>query len=123
MADGLRVEVKGADTLARTLNAAARDLQDYSAVNRRAGEVLARTAAGRAPRRSGRLAATTAVISADDRGAEVGSGVPYGRFQDLGTRWVRPTYYLSGALGQAEGAVTDVYSVAVDRTVGKVRGE
>lgn len=123
MAEGLRIEVKGADTLHRTLDAAARDLQDYSAVNRRAGEVLARTASARAPRRTGRLASQTGVIRADDRGVEVGSTVTYGRFQDLGTRYVRPTYYLSGALGQAEGAVTDVYSVAVDRTIGKVRGQ
>jgi hypothetical protein len=123
MGDGLQIEVLGADTLASTLDAAARDLADYTDQNRRAGEVAARTAAGRAPRRTGRLAGSVRVLSADRAGAEVGTTVAYGRFQDLGTRFVRPTYYLSGTLGQAEGAITAVYETAVDQTLGKVRGQ
>lgn len=123
MAEGLRIEVLGADTLDRTLDAAARDLADYTPQNRRAGEVAARTAAGRAPRLTGRLAGSVRVLSADRSGAEVGTPVTYGRFQDLGTRYVRPTYYLSGALGQAESAITAVYEAAVDQTLGKVRGQ
>jgi Bacteriophage HK97-gp10, putative tail-component len=121
MPDGLRIEVKGADTLRSTLGAAARDLNSMTATNQRAGEVLARTVQARAPRRTGRLASSVSV-RADDRGVEVGTPIAYGRFQDLGTRFVRPTYYLSGALAQAEGTVVDVYEVAVDRAVGKVRG-
>ena len=121
MAGGLQIKVEGADTLSRTLGAAARDLQTMTAANRQAGEVLARAVQGRAPRRTGRLAAGT-TVRADNAGVEVGTSVPYGRFQDLGTRFVRPTYYLSGALGQAEGTVTDVYDKAVDDAVGKVRG-
>jgi hypothetical protein len=121
MAGGLRVEVKGADTLGATLGAAARDLQSMTPANQRAGQVVARVVQARAPRRTGRLAASTSV-RADNAGVEVTSGVPYARFMDAGTRFVRATYYLSGALEQAEGAVLDVYEKSVDDALGKVRG-
>ena len=123
MADGLRVEVLGADTLGRTLDGAAHDLADMSETNRRAGSLLAQQAAGKAPRRTGRLAGSIRVTDVGANGASVGTTVGYGPFQEFGTRYVRATYFLTGTLAHDEGPVIDLYERSIDRTIGKVRGQ
>jgi HK97 gp10 family phage protein len=121
MADGVRVEVLGADTLARTLSSAARELQQMTPVNRQAGDILARNAASGAPRRTGRLAGSIRV-TANAEGAEVTAGAPYAPFQEFGTRYVRATYFLSQAAAR-DDQVVDVYDRAVDKIISSVRGQ
>lgn len=123
MPDGLRVEVLGADTLARTLDGAAHDLADMSDANRKAGQLLAQHAAGSAPRRTGRLAGSIRVTDVGKGGVSVGSTVKYGPFQEFGTRYVRATYFLTGTLARDDGPVIDVYETAIDRTLAQVRGQ
>lgn len=123
MADGLRVEVLGADTLARTLDGAARDLADMSEANRKAGDLLARDAAGRAPHRTGRLGGSIRVTAVGAGGVTVGAAAPYAPFQEFGTRYVRATYFLTGTLAHDEGPVIDVYETAVDHALMQVRGQ
>lgn len=123
MADGLRVEVLGADTLARTLDGAAHDLGDMSDANRKAGQLLAQHAAGSAPRRTGRLAGSIRVTEVGKDGVSVGASAPYAPFQEFGTRYVRATYFLTGTLARDDGPVIDVYETAIDRTLAQVRGQ
>jgi hypothetical protein len=54
---------------------------------RDAGRITARGVSG-IPIRTGRLAASIEVLSADDYGFEVGSRVPYARFVFQGTKYV-----------------------------------
>jgi HK97 gp10 family phage protein len=123
MADGLRVEVLGADSLARTLGVAAHELDDMSDANHAAGALLVRDAAGRAPRRTGRLAGSIRVTEAGKSGVTIRAGAPYGPFQEFGTRYVRATYFLTGTLAHDEGPVVDVYAASVDHALGQVRGQ
>ena len=119
MADGVRVEVKGADNLARTLNAAGAEIANMQGANADAGRVLAASAQSRAPRRTGRLAGSVRSSVTRD-GVEVVAGATYAGFQNWGTRHNRPTYFLTGAL---DTAVEPIYETAVDTAISKVRGE
>lgn len=123
MPDGLRVELLGADILARTLDHAGRDLGDMTDANRQAGKILAQHAAARAPRHTGRLAVSIRVTEVGKGGVAVGSTLHYGPFQEFGTRYVRATYFLTGTLAQDEGPVIDAYDNAVDRSIGQVKGQ
>lgn len=113
------VKVQGADTLARTLDAAAADLDDLTDANRAAGEMVRNEAAGRAPRKTGALAASLRVEAGPQR-ALITAGVRYAGFQEYGTRYVSPKYYLQGALADAD--VEEPYYQAADAALGKVRG-
>jgi HK97 gp10 family phage protein len=118
MADGVRFEVKGADTLDRTLHAAAADLQNMQGANVEAGRVLAASAQSRAPRRTGRLAGSIR-STATATSVEVTAGTRYAGFVNFGTRHNRPTYFLTGAL---DTAVEPIYAKAVDQAIAQVRG-
>jgi HK97 gp10 family phage protein len=119
MADGVKVEVKGADRLASTLNSAAKQLLDQTEANQAAGQELMQTAMGRAPRRTGRLAGSIHTLRADRVTVQVGSSVRYAGFQNYGTSRNRPTYFLTGAL---EALTTDVYVDYADQVLSTVKG-
>jgi HK97 gp10 family phage protein len=119
MAAGVTVEVKGADRLASTLNAAATKLLNQTPANVAAGKELVATAMGRAPRRTGRLAGSITTLRADRVGVQVGSGVRYASYQNYGTRHNRPTYFLTGAL---DALTTDIYVEYADKVMGTVKG-
>jgi phage gpG-like protein len=116
---GVKVEVKGADRLSRTLNAAARQLLDQTPANRAAGQELMATAMGRAPRRTGRLAGSITTLRADRVEVQVGSTVSYGSYQNYGTRHNRATYFLTGAL---DSLTTDAYADYADEVLATVKG-
>ena len=123
MPDGLRVQLLGGDHLAATAAAAARDLDDLSGASRQAGAQLARAAAAAAPRRTGALAGSVRAVDAGPAGVTVQTGVRYATYVEFGTRWTRPTYFLTRTLtGQAD-PVTDTYAAAVDHAVAKVKGQ
>lgn len=119
MADGIQVQVQGAEQLSRTLNAAARQLQDQRPANLDAGQQLMRTAMGKAPRRTGRLRGSITTLRADQVQVQVGSTVRYAGYQNYGTRHNRPTYFLTGALGQLTLEPYDKYA---DKVMGTVKG-
>jgi HK97 gp10 family phage protein len=119
MSDGVRVEVKGAQELGRTLNDAADSLLDMTPANTAAGLQVARSAAARAPRRTGRLRGSLRPLRIDRAGVQVGSSAPYAAYQEYGTRHVRAHYFLTGALSEL---TTDPYADYVDKTLQKVRG-
>jgi phage gpG-like protein len=119
VADGVTVEVKGAERLASTLNAAAAKLLDQTPANRAAGEELQVHGMARAPRRTGRLAASIVVLGADRVEVSIGSNLRYAGFQNYGTRHNRPTWFLTGAL---DVMTTDVYADYADKVMGTVKG-
>lgn len=119
MADGIRVEVQGADRLASTLKGAATQLLDQTPANRAAGAQLQAQAMAKAPRRTGRLASSITVLGADRVEVQVGSTLRYAGFQNYGTRHNRPTYFLTGAL---DAMTTDVYADYADQVMATVKG-
>lgn len=117
------VEVRGADTLARTLRTAADEITHLDAAHQAAGAAVAAKARPRTRRQTGRLAASwTTRVTAD--GAEVGSPVHYAGVQEYG--WaahnITPSRALTGGLGDATDDVARIYFTAVDTAIGKVRG-
>jgi phage gpG-like protein len=117
------VEVRGADTLARTLRTAADEIAHMTAAHQAAGAAVAAKARPRTRRKTGRLAASwTTRVTVD--GAEVGSSVPYAGVQEYG--WaahnISPSRALTGGLGDATDQVERIYFDAVDGAIGKVRG-
>jgi HK97 gp10 family phage protein len=116
---GIQVQVKGAEQLARTLNAAARKLMDQRPANLAAGQDLMKSAMAKAPKRTGRLRGSITVLRNDQVQVQVGSSVRYAGFQNYGTRHNRPTYFLTGALGQL---TTEPYDRYADKVMGTVKG-
>jgi hypothetical protein len=121
-----KVTIDGADTLQRTMSAAARDLSDWSEVNAAASARLAKDAASRAPRRSGRLAASIRPAS-DRRGGLVsagGGGVAYAKVQEYG--WaghnIAAQPYMRPALDDDRGELVAMYADRVDSIIGQIKG-
>jgi len=118
MASG--VQVIGADRLAATMGAAGRALADMTEVNRRTAVRMADTSRARAPRRTGRLAASTRPI-ADRRQAMVtagGPGVPYAGVIHFGwpAHHIRAQPWLYRTLQTSQPAA----AAAVDARVGQI---
>lgn len=125
MSGKAKVTIEGADTLQRTLSAAARDLQDWASVNAAAAARIAKDAASRAPHRTGRLAASVRATSDRTGGlvAAGGGGVGYATFQEYGWAHGRAQPYMRPALQDNRDAVVGLYADRVDHIVKQVRGK
>lgn len=113
---GLTVSVQGAAELRAALRAIPVRLGRTADANAKAGRLVVAEARRRAPVRTGRLRNS---IRAKVTAAEVvvGSDVPYAVYQDQGTRYIRPTYFLSGAQSRVQGQITAVYEEFLRRAV------
>lgn len=120
---GMDIKVKGADTLARTAHAAAKDLADLSEVNREVADTWAAAARGVAPRRSGRLAAST-TAQATKNTAEVGSALIYAGPIHSGWRAhnISPNPWIERTLDTRQGQVINTYEQDVTDIVNQIRG-
>jgi hypothetical protein len=114
----------GLDRFQSTLTAFGRTVAALpDAAHRAAADPVARSAAGRARRLTGRLAAGFTVATTAD-GAEVVNPVPYASVQELG--WpahnITPSYALRGALDDSTGQVLAAYTDAVEAALNTVQG-
>ena len=105
--------VDGADTLARTLRAAGRRLEDLTSTNSQVAAGIA--AAARPPIRTGRLAASI-TPSATATTAAVDVSVRYAGFVEARTG------FLAAAVATREAASLDLYAQAADAALADVRG-
>lgn len=126
MGAGDAVTVRGADEVARTLNDLADRLGDLGDVDAAAGAVIARSAQGYAPRRTGALRASITVQVAE-AGATITAGVQLrdarALVQEYGSRrGVTGKFYMRRAADSQESAVVDQYETAVKSAADKVRG-
>jgi hypothetical protein len=112
MAAGVTVE--GAAQLARTLAAAARDLEDLTTTNQRIAAGIA--AAANPPRLTGALAASIRP-SATATAAVVDVSVRYAGFVEARTG------FLAAAVATREAASLDLYREAADAALANVRGD
>lgn len=121
------VKVEGARELRATMKKAGDDLADLKAANAAAAGIVAPAAAGRAPVRTGRLAATvrpagtkTAAIVRAGRAA-----VPYAGPIEFG--WpghnIEAQPFITTAAHDTEPEWTEVYWTAINRIINRVRGK
>jgi hypothetical protein len=125
------VTVEGADTLARTLHTAARELANLTDTNRAVGRRLRDAGARTAPRRTGRLAGSVRALAPTADSVTVVAAATYARPIHFGVgprvglrgpHNIRPRPWLYAVLTDRTGQVVGEYRDAVDSALGKVRG-
>jgi hypothetical protein len=120
------VQVEGRKELVASMKAAGVALTDLNKANLAAAQVVSPVAAGRAPRRSGRLAASGR--PAGTRAAALirfgGAAVPYAGPVHFGWpgRNIAPQPFAVEAAHSTEPQWTEVYRAAVDDIIEKVKG-
>lgn len=131
---GAQVEVVGGRRLRATLAELGIDMQDFKSIHEQVASFVGATAAARAPRRSGMLAASWRPGSAKTRAVVRfgGSTIPYANAVHWGTgaraglrgpHNIRPSLFATKAASETEPTWVPWYMAELDRMVGKVRGE
>lgn len=119
-----RVELSGVDDFAakmRTLDDAIRDcVQD--ALNQTA-QMVARRAQDLAPIRTGRLVSNIFAQVIYKWVVQVICRVPYGIYQELGTRYITPRFFLTRALAEYASQFMLIVSAALERAAEEVCAE
>lgn len=116
-------EVEGAATLARTLHGAASELDELETAAGQTGQLIRSRAAGRAPKRTGRLARSiTATVSGSD--VEVGSGLIYAPVQHNGwaAHGISPHPFLIPVAEESAPIFAGFYARDIESKIRKVRG-
>jgi hypothetical protein len=120
------VKVEGARELRATLKAAGDSFADLKAANAAAAGIVAPVAAGRAPVRTGRLAATVrpagTKVAAIIRAGR--AAVPYAGPIEFGwpSRNIEPQGFIVPAARDTEPQWTEVYWAAINRIIARIRG-
>jgi HK97 gp10 family phage protein len=119
-----RVEVSGVEDFAakmRTLDEAMQDcVQD--ALNQ-TGQAVVRRAQELAPVRTGRLMAGIYAQIIYKWVVKVGCMVPYALFQEFGTRYISPRYFLTRALVENASNFMFIVSAALERAAEEAGAE
>jgi HK97 gp10 family phage protein len=119
-----RVELSGVEDFAakmRTLNEAMQNcVQD--ALNQTAQQVVSR-ARELAPVRTGRLMAGIYAQIIYKWVVKVGCMVPYALFQEFGTRYISPRYFLTRALAENASNFMFIVSAALERAAEEAGAE
>jgi hypothetical protein len=116
-------KVSGADELERTMRQAGDDLGDLSAAAKRAGDTVVGAARGRAPRRSGALAASLfPLVTA--AGVTVQAGVAWAGPVHWGwpARHIAANPFLSEAATRTEDTWVGYFADERDAAIAKVHG-
>jgi HK97 gp10 family phage protein len=124
MADGISVQLLGADRFAATTERAARDISTFDAASRSAAQQVAGQARSRAPRLTGRLAASITGKPDGHGGFEVAVqlGLVYPIVQEYGSRYVRGRHFMRATIDGSEAVITRTYEADLQRIVGTIRG-
>lgn len=123
MADGFRVELVGARAFAGSCDRAARDLSTMDAASRTAATQVAGQARSRAPRLTGRLAASIRGVPDGRAGFEVTVqlGAVYPAVHEYGGRYWRAQHYLRSSVDGSTGVITRTYQSELEHIVGGIR--
>lgn len=125
-----QVRVEGADTLARTLRSAVRAIGDLSQTNTKVAAGIGVAASQRAPRRTGRLAASgrpsgTATEAVLTFGVVHASPIQWGVGPRRGLRGphnISPTRFATEAAADTQPVWLDTYTERVQSVLDQVRG-
>lgn len=120
------VEVDGLAELRRNLRRLGEDVADLKAANERAARIVAEAAAARAPRRTGRLAASLRATRAVGRASVLagGASVPYAGPVHWGweARHIEPNPFTVEAAEDTQPQWLPVYERELQRLCDRVRG-
>jgi HK97 gp10 family phage protein len=122
MSTTARIEVKGDDELARSLDRAADEIAEPTRALDNAGRLVEQRARSGAPVDTGALARS---ISATRSGVEVSVGPNvgvYGAVQEYGSATTPAHPYLRPALDYSETVVTGMFKDDADRALSRVKG-
>lgn len=119
-------EVRGARQLRATIKKANGDLTDLKAAHAAVAALVSKVAAARAPKRTGRLAAsvrgsgtnTTAFIRAGFKSVPYAGPIHWG----WPARHIKAQPFLSEAATRTEGQWLPIYEGAVEQALGEVKG-
>jgi hypothetical protein len=120
-------EVRGGRTLRKSLRTAGDDLSDLKDVHKQAAGIAANRAASRAPRRSGRLAATIRAAGTKTAGiVRVGNNtkVPYAPVihWGWGRHHIAANPFASRGAQESQPTWLPLYERYVDTTLNKIKG-
>lgn len=120
----IRADVKGTDTLTRTMHAAGDDFDDLSDPALVAGRIIAARASATAPRLSGRLAGSIRATRSRTGAVDIGSPLPYAAPIHWGwrARGIIGRPFLSEAGTATEPQWIKAYEDYVDATIDQVKG-
>jgi hypothetical protein len=117
------IKVEGADNLRRTLDRAARDLEDMRGANTAAGAFVASASSSAAPRVTGALAASVHGEAVTD-GAEIGSSLVYAG--PIHNGWPRHHIvaqpFIRETAARTQPTWVSMYGANIRRIVAKIRG-
>ena len=113
------VIIRGADELEQSLKRAGSELAELTDAHARASRVVA--AAVRAPRASGRLAASIRPAPRPTA-ASVEAGVDYAHIVEYGSRYMRARPYLGPAFESTRAQWLDIYAAETQEVLNRVRG-
>ena len=119
MTDAGRVRVTGADRVARTMSAAAADLETMDTATRAYGRLLAGTAQDYAPVRTGRLRASIGVTATG-----VSATAPYAGYVEYGNprRGVRAVRFMARAVDGTEQAREQLFTRDAQHITDQIKG-
>lgn len=120
------LQVRGARQLRSSLKKAGKDLENLKAAHAAVAQVIARTAASRAPKLTGRLAGsvrgsgttTSAVIRAGFKSVPYAGPIHWG----WPARGIKAQPFMSDAATSTEGQWMPIYEGAVDQALDQVKG-
>lgn len=104
----MAARVEGVPEATRAYESIAADAHDMRAPNEAIAEAGARAARARAPHRTGALGASIEA-DANEREAVLGVGVPYARFVEFGTRYVRARQFMLAGREAMTAAAPEAY--------------
>jgi hypothetical protein len=120
------VQIVGAKRLRRTLKAAGIELEDLKAANAAVASLVAQAAAGRAPKRTGRLAASVRGNRAQARATVLAgrASVPYAGPIHWGwpRRGIKANPFLADTAAALEPAWIAIYTREVEKAINKIEG-
>lgn len=120
---GFRAELVGGRAFAASCDRAARDLTTMDAASRSAALQVAGQARSRAPRLTGRLAAS--IVGKPDGHAgfdvTVQLGAVYPVVMEYGGRYWRARRYLASTAESSEGVITKTYTTELEHIVSGIR--
>lgn len=98
--------------------------KELNLIGKRAAEPVRRAASALAPKRTGQMAASLRIVGSGPRLAVRAGGARafYARFQEYGTKKMRPSPFMRPAVEQKRSTVVGEYEQGIEAFLGRIFG-